>query len=201
VVRVILLFYLMPLWAVLLARALLHEPITGSALLRVALALSGALIVLWPADGAPLGAPQLSDGLGVLGGFSFAINNVMLRREAQRQDALRSSEGGRALAMFGGGCLVSLVLTQVVNVPPLPAPAPGWLLGTLAIGACFLLSNLALQYGASRLAANVTAVVMLTEVLWASGSAMALGAGLLTPGLAVGGALIIAAAALAALKP
>ncbi|MEN9544830.1 MAG: hypothetical protein RLZZ598_1663, partial [Pseudomonadota bacterium] len=51
VVRVVLLFYLMPLWAVLLARWLLHERLTGLAALRVALGLAGAAIVLWPADG------------------------------------------------------------------------------------------------------------------------------------------------------
>src|SRR5687767_8000793 len=49
VVRVVLLFYLMPLWTVLLARLLLHEPLTGAAALRVAMALAGAAIVLWPA--------------------------------------------------------------------------------------------------------------------------------------------------------
>ena len=41
VVRVVLLFYLMPLWAVLLARLLLQERLTHRALLRVALALAG----------------------------------------------------------------------------------------------------------------------------------------------------------------
>jgi drug/metabolite transporter (DMT)-like permease len=41
VVRVVLLFYLMPLWTVLLARLLLGERITGAALMRVALALVG----------------------------------------------------------------------------------------------------------------------------------------------------------------
>ena len=46
VVRVVLLFYLMPLWAVLLARLLLHEPLTARAGLRVVLALAGAAVVL-----------------------------------------------------------------------------------------------------------------------------------------------------------
>jgi len=41
VVRVVLLFYLMPLWAVLLARLLLHERLTPLASLRVLLALAG----------------------------------------------------------------------------------------------------------------------------------------------------------------
>jgi drug/metabolite transporter (DMT)-like permease len=199
VVRVVLLFYLMPLWAVLLARMLLHEPFTRAALLRVAMALAGAVVVLWPPEGLQGGLPlprTLPEWLGVLGGFTFALNNVMLRREAQQPEA------ARALAMFGGGCLVALGLATALSaqgqIQPLPAPALGWMLGALAMGGAFLMGNLALQYGASRLPANVTAVVMITEVLFASVSAVLLGAGQLTPQLLLGGLLIVSASLLAA---
>ena len=195
VVRVILLFYLMPLWAVLLARAVLHEPITGAAMVRVVMALCGAAIVLWPAPGRESAAFNPVDLLGLLGGFSFAVNNIMLKREAHRGD------GGRGLAMFVGGCVVSLVLASTMDVPAPPPLAWPWVLGAAAMGVCFLASNLALQYGVSRLPANVTAVVMLTEVLWASGSALWLGAGSLSLSLALGGGLIVGAAVLAALRP
>jgi drug/metabolite transporter (DMT)-like permease len=195
VVRVVLLFYLMPLWAVLLARLLLNEALTPQALGRVALALLGAVIVLWP-EGGGLPLPRtLPEWLGVLGGFTFALNNVMLRREAHQPEA------ARALAMFLGGAVVAGVLATVLmsqgSVPALPAVAPGWVLGALALACAFLAGNLALQYGASRLPANVTAVVMITEVLFASGSAVLLGAGVVTPALALGGGLIVAAALLA----
>lgn len=198
VVRVVLLFYLMPLWAVLLARWLLHEALTARALLRVAMALTGAAIVLWP-EGQGLAAlpvPRtLAEWLSVLGGFSFALNNVMLRREAHRPEA------ARALAMFLGGAAVAAVLatalTATGGLAPPPAPAPGWVAGALAMGAAFLLGNMALQYGAARLPANVTSVVMISEVLFASGSAVLLGAGHLTPTLLIGGALIVGASLLA----
>ena len=105
-VRVVLLFYLMPIWTVLLARLVLGERLTRAAALRIALALAGAAIVLWP-TGADAAAPglamqlplprSLADWLGVLGGAAFAFNNVMLRREADQP------EEGRALAMFFGG--------------------------------------------------------------------------------------------------
>jgi drug/metabolite transporter (DMT)-like permease len=62
----------------------------------------------------------------------------------------------------------------------------------------FLVSNLALQFGAARLPAHVTAVVMLSEVLFASVSAVLWGDGRLTTPLWAGGALIVAAAVLAA---
>ena len=197
VVRVVLLFYLMPLWAVLLARVLLGERLTALAAVRVALALGGAAIVLWPSDGSswPMSA-STAEALALLGGFTFALNNVMLRREAHRP------EGARALAMFAGGALVSLVAalwlagTGVVAWPP--APAPGWVTGVLALAGVFLVGNLALQYGTARLPANATAVIMVSEVLFASGSAVALGAGSMSWSLALGGTLIIGASLLAA---
>lgn len=203
VVRVILLFYLMPLWTVLLARLLLHERLTRTTALRVLLALAGAAIVLWPADRSgwdALPLPRsLPDWLGVLGGFAFALNNVMLRREARRP------EEGRALAMFVGGTTVAAVLATTLalngQVGWPPSAAPGWMLGAFGLAFVFLGGNLALQYGAARLPANVTSVVMLTEVLFASVSALLLGGGTLTGQLLGGGALILAAALLSALEP
>jgi len=196
VVRVVLLFYVMPLWAVLLARVLLDEHLTPLAGVRVALALTGAAVVLWPADGLGLPVPHhLSEWLGLIGGFSFALNNVMLRREAHR------SEASRALAMFVGGAVVAgaiaLALGTAGRVAP-PPPNASWLAGATGLALAFLAGNLALQYGAARLPANATAVVMITEVLFASASAVLLGAGSVTPALLLGGALIVGAALLAA---
>jgi drug/metabolite transporter (DMT)-like permease len=199
VVRVVLLFYLMPLWAVLLARWLLHEPLTLPAAARVAMALAGAAVVLWPAQGGLPVPSSLAEWLAVLGGFSFALNNVMLRREAHQPEA------ARALAMFLGGAVVSAVLAMALSssggVPLPPPPAFGWVTGALLMGAAFLVGNMALQYGAARLPANVTAVVMISEVLFASVSAVALGAGSISWALAVGGALIVGATLLSAMGP
>ena len=197
VVRVVLLFYLMPLWAVLLARVLLGERLTALAALRVGLALAGAAIVLWPADGSGWPMPtSTAEALALLGGFAFALNNVMLRREAHRP------ESARALAMFAGGTLVSLGaalwLGGLGTVPWPPSPAPGWVMGLLVLAGVFLLGNLALQYGTARLPANATAVIMVSEVLFASASAVALGAGAMSWALGLGGSLIVGASLLAA---
>jgi drug/metabolite transporter (DMT)-like permease len=198
VVRVVLLFYVMPFWAVLLARLLLRERLTLLAGVRVLLALCGAAIVLWPPGGGLPVPSTLAEALGVIGGFAFALNNVMLRHQS------RQPEMARALAMFLGGALVSGVLAIALGtqglVPAPPALALQWVAGALALGALFLLSNLTLQYGAARLSANVTAVVMVTEVLFASVSAVALGAGQLSLSLVVGGACIVAAALLSVME-
>ncbi len=209
VVRVVLLFYLMPLWTVLLARAVLGERLTAAATLRIALGAVGAAIVLWPpatsaaVDGGwatMLPLPRsLADWLGVLGGCAFAFNNVILRREASRPEA------GRSLAMFLGGALVAAVLAAVLTTQGIaaapPAASASWLPLTGALTLVFLAGNLCLQYGAARLPANTTAVVMLTEVVFASASAVAFGGGALTARLAIGGAFIVAGALFAARAP
>ncbi len=196
VVRVVFLFYLMPLWVALLARFILGESFTLLILLRLLLALLGAAFVLWPESGAPKTGWYLhfSDVLGLLGGFAFALTNVMLRHQAQR------SEESRALAMFMGGMSVAgvlactLSLRGVIDGPP--SLAWGWSSAIFCLAVLFMSSNLLLQYGAARLPANVTSIVMLIEVVFAAVSAILFGAGVLTTKLMIGGALILLAAIL-----
>ena len=200
VVRVVLLFYLMPLWALLLARWLLGEAFGLRAGACIALALAGAGVVLWPEQAGQGPLPrQLADWLGVLGGFSFALNNVMLRHQARRSGV------ARGWAMFVGGAAVAGTLALALDVATpawsgsvAPGPA-AWVPGTVVLAVWFIGSNLALQFGAARLRAGTTAVVMVSEVLFASVSAIALGAGELTLRVACGGLLILAAALIAAL--
>ncbi|MCH8179030.1 MAG: DMT family transporter [Proteobacteria bacterium] len=195
VVRVVLLFYLMPLWAVGLAWWLLGERITPMAAVRVLLALGGALLVLRPEDGGWPRFSGLPDWLGLIGGMGFAFTNVMLRRAAQRSSA------ERALAMFSGGvCLPGLAgwaLASQGLIPAWPVFDWGWLLLAAAMGLAFFAANLAMQYGASQIPVHLTSVVMLTEIVFASGSAVWFGGETLRPAVLAGGGLILLAALMA----
>lgn len=195
VVRVVLLFYLMPAWSVLVAWVLLGEKPTLASLLRLALAMAGVLIVLKTPD-SPWPVPQNgADWLALLGGFSFAVTNALLRKLNQ------APSGSRMLAMFGGGAvLASAVALAGMSQQLLPAPAlqAAGIPVALGLSLAFMLSNGALQYGAARLASSTTALVMLTEILFASLSAAALGAAAFTPRILLGGSLIVLAAVLAA---
>jgi drug/metabolite transporter (DMT)-like permease len=197
VVRVVLLFYLMPLWAVGLAWLMMGERVTLKAMLHVLLALLGAALVLWPSDGGWPRFDGLADWLGLLGGVGFAWTNVLLRQQAQEQAATR------ALAMFIGGAACPLVLGvslyTVGMITPWPAFQWQWAWVALGVAVAFFMSNLALQYGAARLPVQITAVVMLTEILFAAGSSMAWGGAVLTLQVVLGGALILLAALLSSL--
>jgi drug/metabolite transporter (DMT)-like permease len=200
VVRVVLLFYLMPLWSVLLARVLLHERFTVSGLFRIGLALAGAAVVLKP-EGVPFPLPSgRADWLALLGGFAFALNSVMLRRLGSR-----TREEGRAAAMLFG-CVViagslALVLGPQRGIALPPAPQLAWVALATGLALAFMCSNMAYQFGAARLPANVTSVVMLTEVVFASVSSVAWGGETLTAQTLLGGSMIVAAALLAAVGP
>lgn len=194
VVRVVLLFYLMPAWSVLLAWWLLGERPTRGSLLRVVLALAGVSLVLRQPD-SPWPWPNgLADGLALLGGLCFALTNALLRR-------WRDTPGeARALAMFCGGfgMAAGLALVVVQGGARWPAgPWADWLPWALGLSLAFLCGNLALQYGAARLPAQVTALVMLSEVVFASTSAVWLGADRPQANTWLGGALIMLAALLA----
>lgn len=195
VVRVVLLFYLMPLWAVGLAWWLLGERITPAALLRVLLALGGALLVLQPAEGGWPRFNGLADWLGLAGGLGFAFTNVLLRRAAHHPSAQR------ALAMFVGGmflpALAGVLLSAQGAIPGWPPFDAGWVWLAVAMGVAFFAANLAMQYGASQLPVHITSVVMLTEIVFAASSAVGFGDETLRPPVMLGGALILGAALLA----
>jgi drug/metabolite transporter (DMT)-like permease len=196
VVRVVLLFYLMPAWTVVLAWPLLGERPSAVSVLRVALAMAGVAIVLKTPE-APWPVPHtLADWLAVVGGISFALNNIFLRR-LRHVDA-----AGRVLAMFLGGTILAgstaLAGLGLGFVAAPTAAQPAWVVG-LVLSVGFLASNVALQYGAARLNAHTTALIMLSEVVFASLSSVALGASQLTVHVVVGGLLILAAAAWSAL--
>ena len=202
VVRVVLLFYLMPAWSVLLAWKLLGEVPTPLALLRLVLAFAGVVLVILP-PGQPLArlAAGLSgaDLLALGGGLAFALTNVLLRRLHQVPGQ------ARMLAMFGGGALMATLSAAagwtagIVTAPP--TLAAHWALVAMALALAFVLGNYALQYGAARLAAGTTALVMLSEVVFASVSSWWLAAAELAPRTLAGGALIMLAALLAIRQP
>ena len=194
VVRVVLLFYLMPAWVVLLAWPLLGEKPTGGSLLRLALALTGVVIVL-KTPGAQWPVPEsLADWLALMGGFSFALTNIMLRKLSH------TPEASRMLAMFAGGAALAIAAAVMgmgwgLVISP-PAPALAWVSMAIVLSLVFLAGNIALQYGAARLRASATSLIMLLEVVFASASSVLLGAGELSTRTLLGGGLILLASLL-----
>ncbi|MCS4294272.1 drug/metabolite transporter (DMT)-like permease [Comamonas sp. BIGb0152] len=201
VVRVVLLFYLMPAWSVLLAWYFLGERPNKYSILRLVLAFSGVLIVMIPAGATwqSLTANlSLPDALAIVGGFTFAGTNVVLRSQ------YRVPGEARMLAMFFGGLVaagaMSVLGIYLGRMPAIPAIAWSWPLMVLVVALLIMVSNWTLQYGASRLAATTAAVVMLSEVVFASASNVMIEGAVLSGRLLLGGALVLSASLIAAIE-
>jgi drug/metabolite transporter (DMT)-like permease len=177
-----------------LAWGMLGERPTRAGLAQLGVAWAGvALVLLAPSAATHSASNQmLGDALGVVGGMSFALTNVMLRQLAGAPAEHRS------FAMFSGGAVCAIAVALVGGAAGFVAAPSGqvmlWLPMAAALAVWFIGSNLALQYGAARLPARTTALVLTSEVLFASVSAVALGAAALSGQIVAGGVLIVGAA-------
>ncbi len=216
VVRVVLLFYLMPVWSAIFARLILKERLSGEGLARLVLALAGAGVVLgW--DGLHTqtantfsGQQLLADLLSIAGGLFFGLANVYLRKfesatAYQRTLTMYLGSGVVPLGVLSIMALINLVVFQnSMQFPslssPLQAAAQAWLIvPLLALG--LGLANYSLQYGGSRLPTQVTSLIMLSEIVFAAVSAAWFAGKVLTVAEWVGGGMIVMAAIWASLRP
>ncbi|MEI7613416.1 MAG: DMT family transporter [Betaproteobacteria bacterium] len=195
IVRVLLLFYLAPLWTVLLSRALLDERLNRIGSFVIALSLAGAATVLWqPKIGLPV--PQdLADWLGLGAGFSFALFNVLSR---QVQGV---SIEAKSMTAFLGVIVVGFVLMLFgLGTPKVPSEGSfGMVFGLIfLIGMTLVVANLVVQYGLMRVASNRAIVIMLSEVGFAAVSSWLLADEAIGVRECVGGLMIVAASTLSA---
>ena len=183
VMRVLLLFYLAPLWTVGFARVLLGERLTRSSALLVLLSLAGALVMLWPAQGWPLPA-------------SFALLNVLsLGAEALTVEA-------KSTAIWLGVLLVSafwLGFGGGVWAMPTSLVLADWLVLVL-LGVVMFAISLIIQYGVARVPANTAIVVFLVELVAGAISSALLSDEVLTAREWLGGAMIVSASLVAAVR-
>jgi drug/metabolite transporter (DMT)-like permease len=192
VVRVLLLFYLSPFWAVCLGWLMLDERLDRQSLLVFVVAVAGALIMLWN-DQVGLPWPRAAaDWLAVSSGFSFALSNVYVRRMQSVGVWLRSATS------WAGVVLVALAWIAWTHAPLPRVAGVAWLGGAL-LGLCgFLLMTLTVQYGVSRMPVHRSAVILLFELVVGAVSSLLLTTESVQPREWAGGAMIVTAAWLAA---
>ncbi len=196
VMRVLLLFYLAPLWTVPLARGLLGERLDLRGGVVMAIALAGAAVMLWhPELGAPWPA-SLADWLGVCAGFFFALGNVLVRKLSDIRDTTKS------LAIWAGVLVASalfLPFTPSHVDSALRVARVSWDIW-VPVGFALLAMSLALQYGLSRVPANRAIVILLFELVVAALASYYLAGERLRPQDWAGGSLIVLASLTSGLR-
>ena len=192
VMRVLLLFYLAPLWTVVLARLLLRERAGRAGAMVIVLSVAGALVMLWqPRLGWPL--PRLpAEWLGLAAGFLFALSNVLIRRTPQHSVELKS------VAVFF--CTVVVGLVAVSFEAPAALQRVGgreWMLVAI-VGVVLLAINPVVQFGLTQVPANRAIVIFMAELAVAAISSWLLAGEAMGIKEWLGGAMIVAASLVSA---
>ena len=163
IMRVMLLFYLAPLWTVLFARLILAEKAGVWGWVVILMSLSGAFVMLYdPRSGLPFPANS-AEWLGLSAGVTFALSNVLARR-LKHQSVER-----RSMWIFAGVLLISLLPAFGGDLPAKMAGlgASHWGL-LLLTGALLVLATVSVQYGLAHTPANRAIVILLSELVAAA---------------------------------
>lgn len=189
VVRVMVLFYLVPVWGVLGGRLFLGERIDWIRGLGVVLALSGAFIIL---GGFKVLAGRIAwtDLLAVTCGMAFAGNNLVFRA---RQASPVSS---KVAAMVLGSVVLALPLAFLATWPQVAPASWGWV-AAYGIG-WMLVATAATQWAVTHMEAGRASTLIILELVTAVVSATLIGGERMGPGEWFGSTLVIAAALLEA---
>jgi drug/metabolite transporter (DMT)-like permease len=200
VVRVMLLFYLAPVWSVLGGRLFLGERVSIRRAAAVVLSLGGAFLVVGgtAAFAAPINAADL---LAVTAGLAFSGNNI-LARMAQGVP----TESKTVALLLGCGLTSALMAWQLAPGPGLAAFSfstatfsPRVLLLLAAFSLLWLgLVTFTWQWSVTRLEAGRSGVIAIAELVVALFSATLLGGESMTLLECLGAALIGSAALLEA---
>lgn len=199
VMRVMLLFYLSPLWTLILAHFWLKERIDKRGLMIMALSLTGAFIMLSDLTGKASVWPlprNTAEWFALSSGIAFAISNVITRKSTHL--TIRS----KSFAVWVGVFLMAILAMPFVN-ETIPTPSFFSLndgLVILAIALSLIAATLLTQYGITQMPATRASVLFLFELVVAAITSYFLAHETMEINEWIGGSLIAAASIFAALN-
>jgi drug/metabolite transporter (DMT)-like permease len=190
VVRVMILFYLLPIWSVLGGRIFLGEKIDLMRGLTLAAAISGGVLIL----GGPeifRASPSWLDLMAIGSGFAFAMNNIVFRASASQTLPL----GSKVSAMFFG--VVVMMGAYLLFTPGVAWPSDMTvILQAAAYGIIFLmLITFGTQWGVTHLEAGRASIIIVMELVVAVISSVIILSQSLTM-IEITGALLVSTAAI-----
>ncbi|WP_188151542.1 DMT family transporter [Teredinibacter waterburyi] len=194
VIRVMVLFYLLPVWGVLGGCFFLEERLDWRRTLGVVLALGGAFFIL---GGLKIfeSPPGWIDLLALASGLFFAANNLMFR------GVERLPLTTKLVVMFYGCAVIAglLLLAGVQSFPSSYEPEPWLWLGLYSV-TWLLFANLGSQWAVTQMEAGQSSIIIIMELVAAVISAMLLAGERLSTIEWLGCVLVICAAVLESLR-
>ncbi|CAG0965834.1 hypothetical protein MTYP_00985 [Methylophilaceae bacterium] len=193
VMRVMLLFYLSPLWTLILAHFWLKEHSGLKGFMVIAISLIGAFIMLWQPGSYPLPKND-AEWLGLSSGLGFALTNVITRRSTHLSLRVKS------MAVWLGVVTMALLMMPFQSLP-FPAPEvftmSNWLVMSL-IALLLMAATLFVQYGITHIPVTRASVLFLFELVVVAAASYYLANEAMSLREWLGGSLIIVAAIFAA---
>lgn len=192
VMRVLLLFYLSPLWTTVLGWVFLGEHLSRLSLVTLVIAMVGAIVMLWnPSIGAPW-PTNAADWLAISSGMAFSLANVSLRK---LQDiSLRI----KTVTSWTGVTIIALLWIAAIDHPLPSVAGEAWLWVTLLGPIVVLVMTFSVFYGVTNLPVYRSAIILLFELVVGAISSQLLTHEVITTREWVGGSLIVLAAYLSA---
>ena len=193
VVRVMLLFYLSPVWTIFLAHFMLNEDTQKRHYIAVFISLIGAFIMFWE-PGYLIHLDSKSDWLALSSGLGFAITNVMTRKHAHM------TVNQKALAIWLGVIVVAMICIMFDKnaMPTLDFFRPVDAAIMMVIALSLFLSTLLVQFGVTQIKAVEASSFFLFEIVVAAISSYFLVGESIALKEWLGGILIIAGVILSA---
>lgn len=188
IMRVLLLFYLSPLWTVLFGKLMLNEPLTKQSIATLILAMCGAVLMLWHET---IGAPWPSgyaDWMALSSGMAFAASNVMVRK-LQKADLVAK------LSVTWIGVIAVATILIAAKSDPVPLWSITMVAGSILLGVLGIaVMTFLVQYGVTHMPVQRSAVILLFELVAGAISQQLLTDEVLSAREWAGGVIIVAAA-------
>ena len=193
VMRVMLLFYLSPLWTLIMAHFWLKERTNRRGVAVIILSLIGAFTMFWQEGALPL-PNNNAEWLALSAGMGFALTNVITRY------ASNLTLTAKSMAVWIGVLLMSLVFIVLQDAPfpnPMDMNVTQWLL-MVFIALLLMGATLFVQYGITHIPVTKASVLFMFELVVAAVASYFLTDETISAREWLGGALIVVAALFAA---
>lgn len=193
VAMIILLYFLTPVWSVMIGRFLLGWPVSPLRLAAIGLGLAGLVVMLaadgtWPLPEGP------GEWMGLVAGLLWSISTTGIRVRPPL------APGASALVFALGALALAVVVVPVMEPwPPALAVSAPWSAAGIALAAAVLWwvgTILGLLWATARLEPARVGILLMIEVAVGAGSAAWLAGEHLAPLELAGGALVLAAGVL-----
>lgn len=199
VARVLLLFYLTPIWSMVFARFLLGEPISAVRAIAIALGLCGAAVMLGLESDLPLPRGE-AEWMGLLAGVLWGLAATLLNLSRRRtpQDASESLQTTLLLILAPVTIyLATLIPGESSTAIAFSAPTGSGFYWAAAFAIIWLIPVAWLTlYGASRIDPTRVGIFLLLDVVIGAASASLLAGEPFGTAEALGASLIVSAALL-----